>query len=128
MKKVYVVGKLDLEIFRSVFGYIQTDEVVITYERITHIKESHPGDFEKYFQYARSIIETPDFVLEANQPHSAVLLKRISDNGKSYKLIIRFKVSGDPPDRKNSIITFLHIDEKDWNRLIKNKKVLYKCE
>lgn len=128
MRNVYFVGKLDLNVFSAVFGNIQTDEVIITEERITHIKQNHPGDFEKYFQYAQLTVEKPDFILEANQPYSAVLLKRIADNGKNFKIIIRFKISSDSPERKNSVITFLHIDEKDWNRLIKNKKVLYKRE
>lgn len=128
MKNVFYVGKLNLKIFRAIFGDIQTDEVIITEERITHIVEKHPGDFEKYFRYAQLIVEEPDFILEANQPNSAVLLKEIAENGKKYKIIIRFKVSSDAQERKNSIITFLHIDEKDWKRLINNKKVLYKRE
>lgn len=128
MKNIYLIGKLDLKIFKAIFDDIQTDDVIVTEERIEHIKEDHPGDYENYFHYAHLVIEKPDFILEANQPHSAVLLKRIEENGKNIKIIIRFFVSGDLPGRKNSIITFLHIDEKDWKRLINNKKVLYKRE
>ena len=37
------VGKIDKELFRCVSENITTDEVIITDERVQHIKERHPG-------------------------------------------------------------------------------------
>lgn len=128
MKDVHFIGRLDREIFKVVTEDIATDEVIITEVQIEHIKERHPGDYEKYFQYVQAVIEEPDYILEANKPNSAVLMKNITANGKNYKLILRFKTSRDPKEYKNSVITFLSIDEKDWKRLLKNKKILYKRE
>lgn len=45
-----------------------------------------------------------------------------------FKLVLRLATSGDNPEYKNSIITFMKIDDKEWNRLLRNKKVLYKNE
>ena len=129
MKDVHFVGKINREIFKAVSDDIQTDEVIITDERIKHIKDNHPGDYEKYFdKYAGSIIASPDYIVEANQSKSGLLLKSVYNGEEVFKLVLRVKTSDDDPNYKNSVITFMKIDEKEWNRLIKNKKVLYKRE
>ena len=43
-------------------------------------------------------------------------------------MVLRLITSKDNLDYKNSIITFMKIDEKEWNRLLRNKKILYKRE
>lgn len=45
----------------------------------------------------KNIVEDPDFIIESNNPNF-----------------------------KNSIITFMKINEKEWSRLIRNKRILYK--
>lgn len=128
MKDIHFVGRINIELFRSVFGDIQTDEVIITDVQIEHIKEEHPNDYEQYFMFAKAIVENPDYILEANKPYSAVLLKSIDVNGKHFKLILRLKTSSDPEGFKNSVITFQKVEEKRFNRYLRTKKVLYKRE
>ena len=89
---------------------------------------SHPSDYERYFSYAQEIIREPDYILEANKPNTAFVLKHIVDNGKNYQLILRLKTSHDPADYCNSIITFLKVEEKRYNRYLRTKKILYKSE
>lgn len=125
---VHYIGKIDKEIYKCVSNDILTDEVIITETQIAHIKERHPNDYERYFQYADEILQKPDYILEANKPNTAFVLKHITDNNKHYEMIIRLKTSKDPTEYKNSIITFLKIDEKRYNRYIRTKKVLYKSE
>ena len=43
---MYVVGNLNLNIFNCIFDGIDGTEVIITEERIKHIQERHPTDFE----------------------------------------------------------------------------------
>lgn len=57
--RVHIVGKLDKNIYKCISNYISTDEVIITDERIQHIKESHPGAYEHYSQYIKKMIEEP---------------------------------------------------------------------
>lgn len=128
VNKVYSVGKIDIEIYKCVTEDIQTDEVIITERQIEHIKEHHPSDYERYFSYAQEIIREPDYILEANKPNTAFVLKHIVDNGKNYQLILRLKTSHDPADYCNSIITFLKVEEKRYNRYLRTKKILYKSE
>ena len=128
MKDIHIVGRINREIFRAVTENIVTDEVIITDVQIEHIKESHPDDYERYFHFAKEIIENPDYILEANKPNSAVLLKSFAENGKHYKLILRLKTLSDPADYKNSIITFQKVEDKRYKRYLRTKKVLYKRE
>ena len=125
---MYSVGKIDIEIYKCVTEDIQTDEVIITERQIEHIKERHPSDYERYFSYAQEIIREPDYILEANKPNTAFILKHICDNGKNYQLILRLKTSQDPIGYKNSVITFLKVDDKRYNRYLRTKKILYKNE
>lgn len=123
-----IIGKLDINLYSCVTSDIQTDEVIITEDRIEHIKARHGEDFEKFFQYAEKMIRCPDYILEANKPHTALILKHITENGKNYQLVLRLKTSVDSEKYKNSVITFLKVKDKEWKRCIKNKKILYKSE
>ena len=126
---VHLIGKIDREIYKHVTDDIVTNEVIITDRQIRHIKERHPNDFERYQLYLRDIIETPDYIIEAAKPKTAVVLKEVVvDEKEVFKMVIRLATSKDNSSYKNSIITFMKIDEKEWNRLLRNKKVLYKRE
>lgn len=125
---MYLVGKIDIEIYNCITKDIATDEVIITDERIQHIKEHHPNNYEQYYSYMRSIIENPEYIIEANKPNTALILKSFSNGNETFKTVLRLITSSDNSKFKNSIITFMKINEKEWNRLLKNKKILYKSE
>ena len=122
------VGRIDVEKYKVVTDKIQTDEVIITDERIEHIRERHPNDFELYSQYLKQIVEEPDYILEANKPNTAFLLKEFLEDDERFQLILRLAVEGDIPGYKNSIITFLKVEEKRYRRYLRTKKILYKSE
>ena len=123
-----IVGYIDVEKFRCIADDIITNEVIITEVQIKHIMERHPGDYERFQTYFSEMVAEPDYILEANKPNSAVILKEIHYEGEVFKLILRLATSRDDPSYKNSIITFMKIDEKEWARMIRNKKILYKRE
>ena len=122
------VGKIDREIYKCVTKDIVTDDVVITDERIKHTEENHPGDYKSYGQHLREIVKEPDYIFAGNRPKTALILKHVSEVDEKFKTILRLHTSEDDENFKNSIITFMKIDEKEWNRLIRNKKILYKSE
>ena len=121
-ERVRKVGNLDIEKYRVVTDKIRTDEVIITDERIQHIKDRHPNDFERYAQYITRIVEHPDYILEANKPNTAFLLKECLEDGERFQLIVRLAVEGDAPGYKNSVITFLKVEEKRYRRYLRTKK------
>lgn len=128
VQSVHYIGKINRDIYKCVTEDIVTEDVIITDERIKHIKERHPNDFEKYCQYMTEMVSSPEFIVEANKPKSALILKSFADDDKQFKAVLRLVTSSDNADFKNSIITFMKINNQEWKRLIKNKKILYKSE
>ncbi len=125
---MHVIGKIDREIYRCISGNIVADEVIITDVQIKHIKERHPNDYEQFSKYFAEIIAEPDYILEANRPNTAFVLKKIEIEKMHFQLILRLKTSSDPQNYKNSIITFLKIDQRKWEKYLRNKKILYSRE
>ena len=77
------------------------------------------------------IVENPEYIVEANKPKSALILKSFTEGEEVFKTVLRLHTSTDNQKNinyKNSIITFMRINEKEWERLLRNKKILYKAE
>ena len=125
---MYTVGYIDVEKYKMVSKHIQTAQVIIPEERIRHIQERHPEDYERYAEYLKEIVEDPDYILEANKPNTAFILKEVQAADEKFQLILRLSVAGDTPEYKNSVITFLKIDQKRFQRYLRTKKILYKSE
>ncbi len=123
---VHTVGRIDREIYKCITEDIVTDEVIITDNQIQHIKDRHPNDYERFSKYFSEIVSAPDYIIETNKPNTALILKEINSGNEVFKTVLRLVTSEDNPEYKNSIITFMKIDNKEWNRLLKNKKILYK--
>ena len=121
------IGKIDTIQFRGIFK-IETDEVIITDEQVNHIKNNHPGDYERCAMYFPSILSEPDYIVEANKPNSVVLLKQTTDGTRYFHMVLRIKTSNDPLNYKNSIITFMEINGRRYNRYLNKKRVLYMRE
>ena len=122
---VHFVCKLDKSIYSVVSSDIQSGDVIITDERIGHIKDHHPNDYETFIGYIPQIIESPDYILASPKPHTAVVLKMIEENGEKFKVILRLRVEGDPAHYKHSIISFWRIGDTTWRKTLKNKVILY---
>lgn len=123
---MHIIGKIDPLIYNCITDEITSTDVIITENQIQHIKERHPNDYERYAAFFNEIIEKPDYIIETQKPNTALILKELSTDKLIFKTILRLVTPKDNPNYKNSIITFMKIDEKELNRLIKNKKVLYK--
>lgn len=119
---------IDTKIFHCVTTDILTDEVIITDERIRHIEERHPGDFEKIEPFLSDILNYPDYILEDKNPSTCLVLKVIEKNNLRIQAVLRIHTSIDPDEYKNSILSAWIIGAKRWNSYEKNKKVLYKRE
>ena len=123
---MHIIGKINKNIYKCVTEDITTEEVIITDNQINHIKNRHPNDYENFSSYFSDILSDPDFILEANKPNTAFILKQITENDLTVQLILRLQTSQDHKGYKNSIITFLKIDIKTWNKYLRNKKILYR--
>ena len=123
-----IICKLDRGIYSCITKDIVTDEVVLMNERILHIKDHHPNDYERFGSYIRRMIEQPDYIVEANREkeRSGLVLKSFEENGEQFRLVLRIVTSSDRAGLKNSVITFQYVKKKEYERLIRNKKILYR--
>lgn len=126
--EVHRVGTINREIYKCITEDIITDEVIITDNQIQHIKYRHPNDYERFSEYFGEIVSNPDYIVETPKPNTALILKEIIIEKEQFKTVLRLVTSSDNREYQNSIITFMKIDEKEWNRLLRNKRVLYKKE
>jgi hypothetical protein len=117
-----------MELCKAVFPFVATDEVIITQERIEHIKSRHPGVYERYHTYMRSIVESPAYILEDSKPNTIALLGVYAGETKQFMLIVRLHTAADPEGYINSVITFMRLSKKRYHEYIANKKILYKRE
>ena len=84
------IAKIDKEKLGKYRDKIITEDVILIEERIKHIKEHHPGDYEKYGIYITKIIEEPDYILEDNKNIDTVLyLKNIKSNNKNFQIVVK---------------------------------------
>lgn len=123
---VQTVGRIDIEKYRCITDDITTDEVIITDERIQHIKDHHPGHYEKVSPFLQAALDMPDYILKDKNPNTALILKEIEENGQRIQVVLRLHTSIDAEGFKNSIISAWEISESRWNNYVSNKKILYK--
>lgn len=125
---MHFVTRLDIEKYSCVTKDITTDEVIITDERIAHIEEHHPGDYERFSDYLPEIIMDPDYIIRDDHPNTAIVLKEIFDAERQryIRIALRLATVSDDLAYKNSILTLMKIRRQEYDRLAKNKEVLYK--
>ena len=126
---VHTVGRIDIEKYKCVTEDIQTDEVIITDERIAHIKDRRGQDFfDKYSQYFSEVISDPDYIFRDVRMNSALACKSIATENAVINLVIRLAVENDDPMFKNSIITAIKESSKRFAQRLRNHEPLYKRE
>jgi hypothetical protein len=122
-----LIGHIDIAPLQAVFGPLKTDEVVVTTERIAHIKEHHAEDYTLFEQYRTATIESPDLILQdANHVGTIFAVKKLPET--NLNVVIRLALAEDDPSHKNSVMTFYRIREKNLIKLIAKHPMLYKRE
>lgn len=122
------VGRIDRDKYRCITDNITTDEVIITEERIQHIRDRHPGDYEKIEPFLQTALDAPDYILEDKTPNTGLILKAIEEKDLRFQMVLKVHTSADNPAFKNSIISAWEISESRWKNYVNNKKILYKRE
>ena len=122
------VGYIDREKYSCLTKDITTDEVILSPERIQHIKDRHPGHFERIEPFLQLALEDPDYILADKSPNTGLILKMVEREGMRFQTVLRVHTSADNPAFKNSIISSWEISESRWENYIKNKTILYKKE
>lgn len=122
-----VLGNVDTSSLTPVFGNLQTTEVIVTNERIQHIKERHPNDFQLFQQYGASAISAPDLLIQDSKNTGTVfVVKKLPET--NLNVILRLALDTDHPGYKNSVMTFYRIRQKNLEKLLQKNPLLYTRE
>lgn len=125
---MHLVGKIDKDIYKCITKDIKTDEVIITDERILHIKERRGLEFYNTFaEKFIDILQYPDYIFK-DRDNTALVCKEYVKDEKFINIVLRVAVSGDNPEYKNSIITAVGENRKRFHQRLRNNKPLYKKE
>lgn len=127
MKNIYCLGKINKCLLQKEFGHILTDEIIVTDERIDHIKMRHPEDYDLFEAYGIIALETPDIILKDEKHQGTVFfIKSIEDT--NLNVVVRLVLSGENIEYKNSVMTFYRIRNRNLIKLEQKNKVIYKKE
>ena len=121
------LGRIDTTSLEKEFGKIRTDEIIVTNERLSHIKERHPEDYELFEKYGKDSVENPDFVIKDGKHDGTVfMVKKLQET--NLNVVVRVVIETDKEGLKNSVMTFYRIRERNLRKLIDKNSLLYKKE
>lgn len=127
MSEIQSLGNIDIQVLVKEFGKIQTDEIIVTNERIAHIKERHPEDYDLFKRYGRDSIVSPDLIIkDVKHCGTVFMIKKLPE--MNLNVVVRVVLQTDESNLKNSVMTFYRIREKNLKKLIEKNSLLYKKE
>ena len=119
------IGKIDKNKLGKYKYRLVTDDVILTEERIKHIQEHHPGDYEKYKDYIIEIVNNPDYIIDDNKNIDTVLfMKTIEENEKNIQIVIRLNTNFNERNKQNSILTLWKVKIRTYNQILRNKEII----
>ena len=122
---ISLVGHINKDIYRCITPDIPDDEVIITNNQISHIKEGHPDSAERVFAFMEDVLKDPDYIFEDKHENSGLVVKKIRTD-ENMQLVLKIATSRTHVGYKNSIISGWMISDKRLKRYLKKKKVIYR--
>ena len=105
MSEIRNLGKINIKILEKEFEKIQTDEIIVTNERIDHIKERHPEDYNLFEKYGKESVSSPDLIIKDVKNKSTVfMIKKLPET--NLNVVVRVVLETDNSKWKNSVMTF----------------------
>ena len=127
MAELRVLGEIDGRVLKVEFGALHATEVVVTEERIKHIRERHPQDVELFEAYGQVTIVEPDIIVKDMKNKGTVfLIKHLPDC--NINVVVRLALETENKELKNSVMTFYRIRTKNLVKLLRKNKEIYRKE
>ena len=122
-----LLGDLDPALLQNFFGTLRTTEVVVTEERVAHIKERHPEDFTLFEQYGAETVLSPDLlILDEMHAGTVFAVRRLEES--NLNVVVRLALETDKNDYKNSVMTFYRLRDRNLKKLLEKNRLLYSRE
>ena len=127
MAELRVLGEIDESVLEVEFGTLQSTEVIVTEERIKHIRERHPQDVELFESYGPYLVTEPDIIIKDTKNEGTVfMVKYLSDC--NINEVVRLALETEDEDLKNSVMTFYRIRTKNLVKMLRKNKEIYRKE
>ncbi len=121
------LGFLETSYLEKEFGKLQTNEIIVTNERLDHIKGRHMEDYQLFNKMASVAVSDPDLVLKDIKNEGTVfVVKKLEKT--NLNVVVRLALATDEEGLKNSVMTFYRIRDKNLKKLKNKHEVLYKKE
>ena len=121
------LGIINTALLEREFGKIQTDKIIVTNERLSHIQERHPQDYELFERYGQNSVENPDYIIRDMKHKGTVfMVKKLPDT--NLNVVVRVALETDKEGLQNSVMTFYRIRERNLKKMIGKNGLLYKKE
>ena len=127
MTEMILLGKINTENLEAEFGKIISDEIIVTFERINHIKERHPEDYTLFEQFGKRTVENPDIIINDKKNVGTVFMIKKLEN-TNLNVVVRVVLETDNQKYKNSVMTFYRIRERNLKKLMEKNGIVYKKE
>ena len=127
MAELRILGKLEEKALKAEFGALRTTDVIVTEERIKHIRERHPQDVELFELYGTETVVKPDIVIKDMKNEGTVfMIKHLPDY--NINVVVRLALKTEDEGLKNSVMTFYRIRAKNLVKLLRKNKEVYRKE
>lgn len=121
------LGRINIALLEKEFGKIQTDKIIVTNERLLHIQERHPQDYELFEKYGQDSVQNPDYIIRDMKNEGTVfMVKKLPDT--NLNVVVRVALDTDKDGLQNSVMTFYRIRERNLKKMIEKNTLLYKKE
>lgn len=123
------VGSVSEAILDKYFNEAKTSEIIVTDERIGHVKKDHPDEYEFFKRNIRNILSDPDIIAIEKEgeslTHFLLYVKKFDEFG-NYKAVISIEMADN--NKKNSVISFYPIghDNEKVQKLEDKNFVIYR--
>ena len=125
-KELQYIGKIDKNKLGRYKDKVITDDVIITDERIEHIKQHHPDLKDKEIQFVKDVLNNPDIIFNDKKNKDTILMvKSIASNNKNYKMVVKLNTNIELNDKSNSVISFWNISDKKVRQYKRNEEIIY---
>ena len=104
---------------------MKTDELIITNERIWHIKDHHPQDFDLFEEYGYLTAHDPDLVLKDGKSENTIFMIRHLEK-TNLNVVVKLILEKEDSNHKNSVMTFFRLRDRNLKKLEARNKTLYK--
>lgn len=121
------LGFMETSYLEKEFGKLQTNEIIVTKERLGHIRQRHAEDFALFDEYAAMTVSSPDLVLKDTNNDGTVFVVKHPPY-TNLNVVIRLALGTDEGGHKNSVMTFYRIRERNLKKLKNKHKTLYNRE